>query len=382
MPDPPDVTFVDEPALVRSELDRLTGSVVGVDVERADADRYFRRAALVQVGVPGSCVLIDTVALPSLPELERYLDADRLTVLHAIENDLEPLASLGVRPSQVADTAVAAAVLGLPTGLGPLLAEVLDIELDGDKSAYQRANWEERPLSAGMAAYAAGDVVHLPELWAALQDRLATADRTAWYAQELEWTVQRASEDNRDWTKVKGIGRMSPEQRAVLHVLWDARERLAREHDVAPNRLLHDDVLRDLATDPPRTEAQLVRRSQRRRSLLRRHAGELLAAVVRGQQAPPEVRAGSGRRWSEHERSAFDAMRKARTGVAEELAVDPGVLCPSRTLWDAIAAAPEDPDGLCDAAGLRPWQRELLSEPLWEAYTSSLSPGERHGEIS
>jgi ribonuclease D len=375
-PDPPDVTFVDDPASVRPELDRLTGPVVGVDVERADADRYFRRAALVQVGVPGNCVLIDAVALPSLPELERYLGADRLAVLHAIENDLEPLAALGVRPSHVADTAVAAAVLGLPTGLGPLLAEVLDIELDGDKSAYQRADWEERPLSPGMAAYAAGDVVHLPELWAELRARLGAADRTAWYEQELEWTVRRASEDNRDWTKVKGTGRMSPEQRAVLHALWDERERLAREHDVAPNRLLHDDVLRDLATEPPRTEAQLVRRSHRRRSLLRRHAGELLAAVVRGQQAAPELRAGGGRRWSESERGAFDAMRKARTGVAEELGVDPGVLCPSRTLWDAIAAAPEDPGSLCGAAGLRPWQRELLGEPLWEAYRSSLGSEE------
>jgi ribonuclease D len=367
----PEVVHVDDPAEVTDALSRVDGDVVGVDVERADGDRYFRRAALVQVGVEGRCVLLDGVTIDELPALDRFLGDDRLAVLHAVENDLEPLAAKGVHPARFADTAVAAALLGLPTGLGGLLREVLGVELTDDKERFQRADWAARPLPADMAAYAAGDVVHLPEPWSVLAARLAEAGRRSWYDQELTWVVERAAEDTRDWTRVKGSGRLTGPQRAILRAVWEERERLAREHDLAPNRLLHDDVLRDLAVDPPRTEAQLVRRSHRRRNLLRRHAADLFAAVERGQAAEPEGRSSSGRRWTDRDRATFDALRRARAEVAEGLGIDAGVLCPSRPLWRAVAAEPEDGRALCAAVELRPWQTELLADVLWDAYTEA-----------
>lgn len=369
----PLVSFVDDPAVVGDALGHLDAEVVGVDVERADADRYFRRAALVQVGVEDRCVLLDTVVLDALPELDELLDARRLAVLHAVENDLEPLAALGVEVARVADTAVAAALLGLRTGLAWLLQEVLGVELDGEKEAYQRADWEQRPLPAGMAAYAAGDVVHLPALWTELSGRLRTAGRWAWYEEELAATLETAQRDVRDWTRVKGAGRLDPAQRGLLRALWEAREELARTHDIAPNRLVHDDVLRDLAEDPPRTEAQLVRRSPRRRTLLREHAPVLLAALEAASGGPPEPKPRSAR-FTDQERAIFDALRRRRAEVAEELGLDAGVLCPSKVLWQAVAGRPTDGTQLCELAGLRTWQTELLAEALWEAYEASGGP--------
>ncbi|GGI08927.1 ribonuclease D [Egicoccus halophilus] len=366
------VHFVDTAADVSDALTALDAPVLGVDVERADADRYYRRAALIQIGVPGHCLLLDGVTLGALPDVDDFLAAgDRLVVLHALENDFEPLAAKAIRPPRVADTAVAASVLGLPTGLSALLAEVLEVELTADKEAYQRADWEERPLSDGMAAYAAGDVVHLPQLWQRLAQRLADSGRSSWYEQELAATIDRSRQDARDWTRVKGAGRLSGEQRAVLREVWQERERLAREHDIAPNRLVHDDVLRSIATEPPRTMPQLVRRSQRRRNLLRRHGEALFAAVERGQAGPPVLRESSGRRWTDRDRDLYDQLRKARSAVAEELGIDAGVLCPSKPLWRAVAGAPGDGGELCASVGLRPWQAEVLATPLWEAYVAA-----------
>jgi ribonuclease D len=366
----PQVAFVDDPGAVRAALDVVAEPVVGVDVERADADQYFRRAALVQVGVAGHCVLLDGVTMETMPDLDRFLGADRLAVLHAVENDLEPLLAKHVDANRLADTAIAAALLGLPTGLGPLLTTVLGVELTDDKSRFQRADWAARPLTDEMAEYAAGDVVHLPELWAELEERLEAADRRRWYDEELAWTLARAAEDTRDWTRVKGSGRLRPGQRAILRSVWEERERLAREHDIAPNRLIHDDVLRDLAVDPPRTEPQLVRRSQRRRSLLRRHAADLLAAVERGLEAEPETKASSNR-WTDSDRATYDALRERRASVADDLGIQPGVLCPSKPLWTAVAGEPADGAELCALADLRRWQTEVLAEPLWEAYVTA-----------
>jgi len=370
------VRFVDEPDEVASALTAVDAEVVGVDVERADAHHYFRRAALIQLGVDGHCVLLDAVAIEAFPEVDRFFGPERLMVLHALQNDLEPLAGRAISPDRVADTAIAATVLGLPTGLGTLLEELLDVHLDGDKNAFQRADWEARPLDLEMAAYAAGDVVHLPRLWEELATRLDDTGRTDWYQQELEAMIEQTGEDQRDWTRVKGSGRLSEEERAILRSLWQAREAIAREHDIAPNRLLHDDVLRDLATDPPRTAPQLVRRSQRRRPQLRQHAETLLEAIQRGQDADPESRSVEARRWTESDRALHDALRKRRAEVAADVGVDAGVLCPSRPLWTAIAGEPSDGRQLCELAGLRPWQIELLADPLWEVYVTHADDGD------
>lgn len=368
------MVLVTDPERVERELERLGDGTVGVDVERADAARYHRHAALVQVGVAGRCVLLDGMALDGLEVLDAFL-AERTSVLHASTNDVVPLATRGVRPRRLADTATAAALLGHPIGLGPLLGVLLGIELGVDKERFQRADWEARPLAEDMLAYAAGDVVHLPELWVTLADELDRTGRRPWYEQELEAAVAGAHADDRDWTRVKGSARLSPAQRAIVRRVWEVREALAREHDIAPNVLLHDDVIASLATDPPRTIAKLVQRVPRHRAVARRFGEELLAAIEEGRSAEPEPsRSGSnGRRWTEADRGVQDALRKRRAAIARDLGIEPGVLCPSRPLAAVAIGDPEGPDELVRLAGLRPWQAELLSQELWDAYERARS---------
>lgn len=378
MPDPsvPDITLVERPERLPTALTTVDEFVVGVDVERADANAYFRRPALVQVGVARRCVLVDAVCIHDLTALDRFLRG-RLAVLHAFDNDVEPLAARAVDlvaagpgvalTDRVADTAIAAALLGLPTGLPGLLAEVAGIERSDDKARFQRADWEARPLPEELAAYAADDVVHLPALWRRLHERLAATGRFDWYAQELSAVAARCGRDDRHWTRVRAAAALSPERRAVLRAVWDEREALARAHDIAPNRLLHDDLLRAVAADPPGTAAALTRLGRTRgRRLPGQHADRLYAAIQRGLAAPPEGQ--PGRRWSPRQRDAFDALRRARAQVARDVGIEPGVLCPAGPLKDAVRAEPGDGEELCAAAGLRPWQTMLLAAPLWAAY--------------
>jgi ribonuclease D len=365
--DGPRITLVDDPRRVGRALAGLDLPVVGVDVERADADRYFRHAALVQVGGPGACILLDGMVLDDLSQLQAHL-ATRLTVLHAANNDVVPLAAKGVEPPQLVDTAVAAAVLGLPVGLGALLEEVLELRIPGDKEAFQRADWAKRPIPGPMQAYAAGDVVHLPALWATLAERLDAADRTAWFEQELTASLTNAVTDTRDWRRVRGVGRLGARQQTIARMLWEAREALARREDIAPNLLLHDEVIVALAIEPPRTAAQLARRARRRRRMEPEHAEHFLTVVVAAEDHDPPPPDPDRRRWTDRDSRAFDRLREARSDVAVALGVDAGVLCASKTLKDAVRADPTDADALCDAAGLRPWQREQLGEVLWRAY--------------
>lgn len=365
--------FVDDPADLASALARIDRPVVGVDVERADAPRYFRTAALIQVGSADHVLLVDAVALAPVPLLTDFL-ASRTSILHALPNDLEPLRAVGVEVGEVHDTAVAASLLGLPVGLDPLLQELLGVALSPDKERFQRADWEQRPLPDDMAAYAAGDVVHLERLWAELDQRLHAADRRSWYDEELAATIATAYDLERDWSRTKGAGRLAPQQRAILQAIWEEREAICREFDLAPNRVLRDGTLLDLAQNPAADPPSLARRNRRRGRPSRAHAERLYAAQQAGREAAPEPKAsGNGTTWTPAHRDAYDAMRRARADIARELGLDPGVLCPSKALWGPVRGQPADPAELCQQAGLRRWQCQLLADALWQAYTDALA---------
>jgi ribonuclease D len=342
--------------------------VVGVDVERADWDRYYRAAALIQVGGAGRVALVDPIVLDDLAPLDAFL-AGRRCVLHALENDLDPLANAAVHPRAVEDTAIAAAVLGLPTGLEGLLRDLLGVELEGDKSAMQRAQWEARPLTPAMLEYAAGDVADLPALWDELARQLSDSGRGAWYREELAATLAQPSvEERRDWSRLKGIGRLDPPTRARVRRLWEAREELAQRTDTAPNRIVGDKVLVDLAVNPPTARGELGRRGVRRQAV--RDFGDDLVAVL--QEPVDERRARSPgprqRPPTEADRALADRLRVLRSERAKELGIDAGVLCPSRTLMGAVLADPTTPAEVRAALGLRRWQWEQLAEGFCDAF--------------
>jgi ribonuclease D len=367
-----ELEFVDDPVDLPAALSRIDEPVVGLDVERADAPRYFRTAALIQVGTAERVVLVDAVRLAPVPTLSDFL-AERTSILHALQNDLEPMRAVGVEVGDVHDTAIAASLLGLPTGLDPLLQELLGLALSPDKERFQRADWEQRPLPDDMADYAAMDVIHLSALWTDLRTRLQEDNRLDWYQQELHALVDGAYDDTRDWTRTKGAGRLSPEERAVLKALWEEREAICIEADLAPNRVLRDEVLIDLAQNPARDPADLIRRNRRRGRPGRGHAERLHAAQESGKQAPPEPKENGAEPWSRAHRDAFDAMRKTRAAIADDLGLDAGVLCPSRALWGPARGNPSDPDELCALADLRPWQAAALGDVLWDAYRAAMA---------
>jgi ribonuclease D len=355
------VVLADTPEELRRALDDLDDlDTVGVDVERADWDRYWRAAALVQVGGAGRVALVDPLRLDDLSPLAGFL-AQRTCVLHAMDNDLGPLSSAGIELPRLEDTSLAAAVLGLPLGLEVLLRDLLDVALQADKAAMQRADWEARPLTAEMQAYAAGDVADLPQLWEVLSERMDREGRREWYRQELEAVrAQPPAEQRRAWTRTKGIGRLDPAARARFRSLWNTREELAQTTDTAPSRIADDKLLVDLAVRPPTSTGELGRRGLRRAAV--RTWGPALLEALRALPTAVEQRRSerTGRPPTDADRTLADTLRAIRSERAAELGLDPGILCPSRTLLAAVLTDPKTPEQLRRGLDLRPWQWEQL----------------------
>lgn len=361
--------IIDDADALADALPEIDADIVGVDVERSTKPRYDNPAALVQVGTAELVLLVDAHVLGSVPVLGEFL-RDRVVVLHAATNDIPSMDAADMELDTLEDTAIAAAVLGLPLGLDNLLQELLGVALSPDKDRFQRADWERRPLPDDMAAYAAGDVEHLPQLILDLRDRLSDMGRLDWYRQERDHMIDDTRTATRSWVDSKGAGRLDAPQRTVLRHLWTRREDLAQRDDLAPQRVLRDETLVDLATTPATDVDDLSRRNHRRGQPTAGHAAELLAAQQEGLAAPPEERPRAMRRFDSRDRDCHAAMRRARSDLADELALDAGFLCPGRTLWGPIAAQPANVEELVAHLDLRRWQCDLLAPVLWEAYTT------------
>jgi ribonuclease D len=212
-------------------------------------------------------------------------------VMHAPSADLTLLAlAFGTRPANLFDTQTAAGFVGLGAGqsLATLLDRVLKVRL-AKTEGY--TDWARRPLSAAQLDYAAADVSHLLRLADTLIERASTRGRLEWVAEEHERRfgpgARLAPEPGESWRRVKGQGRLSPADRAVLARAAAWREREARRRDRPTQWVVPDRTLVEVARRRPATvQALLAERGIPERMRAEDLQG-LLAAVRDGAGDPP-----------------------------------------------------------------------------------------------
>ena len=174
-------------------------------------------------------------------------------MLHAASQDLPCLAEVGLRPRALFDTELAGRLVGLPrVGLGPLVEQLLGLALEKGHGA---ADWSRRPLPEDWLVYAALDVEVL--------DRAARrARRAARRAGQARLGARRSSRRcarrrppaprAEPWRRTSGMHKVrKPRALAAVRALWEARDRLAAERDIAPGRVLPDAAIVDAAAVAP-----------------------------------------------------------------------------------------------------------------------------------
>ncbi|WP_241037293.1 HRDC domain-containing protein [Blastococcus litoris] len=362
---------------------------VAVDAERASGYRYGQKAYLVQMRRKGSGTgLIDPVPLPDLSVVQDAV-ADAEWVLHAANQDLPCLAEIGLVPSRVFDTELAARLAGLPrVGLGAVVESLLGYTLQKGHSA---ADWSTRPLPEEWLVYAALDVEVLVELRDALAAILEEQGKTDWARQEFEAILAAGPPAPRvdPWRRTSGVhGLRSRRQLGMLRSLWEARDDMARRRDVAPGRVLPDSAMVSAVQADPVNEGALLELPVFRGRANRRLVATWFGAIARGRSLPeadlpPHSRSGDGpppvNRWADRDPAAATRLQAARAGLAElsekhsvpvENIVSPDLV--RRIMW----SPPEDRDaaavaGALRAGGAREWQVELTLPVLTEAVTKA-----------
>ena len=375
---PPVVTDEHQLQAAADALAAGTGPVA-VDAERASGYRYGQAAYLVQLRREGSGTwLIDPVTCPDLAPVGLAIDAAEW-VLHAANQDLPCLAGVGLRPTRLFDTELAARLAGLPrVGLGAVVEQLLGLSLAKEHSA---VDWSTRPLPEDWLRYAALDVEVLVDLRNALADLLQKQGKLEWAEQEFAAIAAAAPPPPRvdPWRRTSGVHRLrSRRQLALVRELWRARDALARKRDVSPGRVLSDAAVVEAASAGPRSVEELLALPAFRGPAARRHARLWVDAVTRGRRVaeadlPPHSLPSDGppppRAWADRDPDAAARLAIARAGLAElseqcQLPVE-NLVTPDtvrRLMWSPPAAA--DLDVALAAYGARPWQIEVAGPVL------------------
>lgn len=377
----PDI--IDSPAELDDAQAQLSKSVepVAIDTERAQGFRYGNEAWLVQVRrEDAGTFLVDSHALSDLSELSAVLQGP--WILHSGSQDLNSLAQLGMVPEKIFDTEIAARLVGIEQfSLRGTCEAMLGFTLEKN---HQNENWSVRPLPKSWLHYAAMDVEVLPDLYRELSARLESLGRMGWAEQEFEYArthpvVPRAPH----WQNLKGVGKLRrPSELAIARELWEVRERIGREIDLAPGRLVNNRGLIEAAQRAPRNRRELNSIEPFRRPQARQYSQEWWDAIRRAknltpdemperadmlqEETPPPLRA-----WKKMRPTAVSrlgAVRELVEATASPLGLDPEVVLLPATqrllAWDPLPRGDivsEVADKLVEG-NARPWQVELLTE--------------------
>jgi ribonuclease D len=359
------VFIEDMASLTQAAVSWLQRPWLAVDTEFVREDTYFPKLCLVQIGDGAGEACIDTLALAGGGEPQPLLDlmvAPAITkVFHAASQDIEVFVQLaGAAPQPLFDTQIAAALLGLGDQLGyaALVEKLLAVKLD---KSLTRTPWARRPLSTAELEYAAADVRYLAQLYPLLRDRLETAGRLGWHAEECARLADPARYRNPPeaaWRRLKGLARLPAQAQHAAAALAQWREQLAQQRDRPRKWILDDDPLYRIATRRPQTLAELAALQALQPKTLERH-GEVLLRVL--------ATAASGGEPLMAPEPAPDAAHKARLNlllerlraISERLAIPASLLAPRGDVELLLRRGRQ-----AEVPLLRGWRREAAGEEV------------------
>ena len=158
-----------------------SSSVLAIDTEFLREKTYYANLCLLQLATDTEVAVVDPFAIEDLAVVVPLLeDPSIVKLFHAGSQDLEILyRELGVLPSPLFDTQVAATLLGhtQQIGYGPLVHSLCGVNL---KKSDSFTDWSRRPLSDSQLEYAADDVVYLPKMYRIMRERLGELLGSHW----------------------------------------------------------------------------------------------------------------------------------------------------------------------------------------------------------
>ncbi|MBO6945727.1 ribonuclease D [Altererythrobacter sp.] len=245
--------------------ERLSKSeFVTVDTEFMRENTYWPELCLVQIANEKEAAAIDPLAdgLDLKPLLDLLTENEEvLKVFHAGGQDVEIIVNLtGKTPHPIFDTQIAMMAISQSEQIGyaNLVESWLNISID--KGA-RFTDWSRRPLTDRQIEYAIGDVTHLSKIFPRMLEKLVKTGRGAWLNAEMEKLAEVSNyltDPDQAWRRIRSPGR-NPQVLGRLKALAAWREGEAQHKNIPRGRIMRDETLADIASHPPKKQADLAK---------------------------------------------------------------------------------------------------------------------------
>ena len=244
---------------------RLTQSeFVAVDTEFMRENTYWPELCLVQIGNTEEAAAIDPMAdgIDLTPLLDLMCEnGDVLKVFHAGGQDVEIIVNLtGKTPHPIFDTQIAMMAISQSEQIGYANLVETWMGLTIDKGA-RFTDWSRRPLTDRQIEYAIGDVTHLATMFPRILKKLIKTGRGLWLNAEMEKLADPSNyitDPGQAWKRIRQSGR-NPQVLGRMKALAAWRESEAQHKNIPRGRIMRDETLADVASHPPKNQADLAK---------------------------------------------------------------------------------------------------------------------------
>jgi ribonuclease D len=357
-------------------------SHITIDTEFLRESTFWPILCLIQVASEEESAIIDPMAkgMDLAPLFGLMQNEAVLKVFHAGRQDLEIFFHLnGAVPTPIFDTQVAAMVCGFGESVGydTLVSKITGNSID--KSS-RFTDWSRRPLSNKQLTYAEADVTHLREVYKYLSKKLSESKRSEWVRSEME--ILRSPETyftppENAWKRIKSRN-SHPRFLGILQAIAGWREQQAHKQNIPRNRVIKDESLLEIASNPPTSAEKLshVRGIGQRFSNGNIGAG-LLEAIQSGVELPIDQCPKIVKKENKPKGAGplMDLLRVILKQCCEDNEVAQKLVCNTADL-EKIAI-----EDNADVSALKGWRREIFGDLALQLKNGEIAIASESGKI-
>jgi len=334
------IQFIDSVAELQVLCQKMKQeSWLALDTEFLREKTYYPKFCLLQIATLDWVACIDPIALDGeMGELFDVInDPNIIKVLHACRQDVEIFYQLtGQLPAPVYDTQLVAPLLGFQEnpGYAMLVSGFLNINLS---KTHTRTDWSQRPLSEEQLKYAADDVIYLAKIYQIMLKKLQDLGREDWLQEDFEQLMNPDLYDippEKAWLKIRGKNKLTGKQLAIIQVLAQWREEVAKKSNKPKNWILRDELILDMAKLQPVTIKALSEIRGITDGLVKRSGQQVCQLILKAQDMPGlklKTKPNSSKKTQQQE-AIIDILSAVVRIRADENALNPIILATRKDL--------------------------------------------------
>ena len=364
--------------------ERLSDSdFVCVDTEFMRENTYWPELCLVQIGNTEEAAAIDPLAkgIDLSPLWELICDNyEVLKVFHAGGQDVEIVYNFTNKtPQPIFDTQIAMMAISQSEQIG--YANLVESWLGKtiDKGA-RFTDWSRRPLTDRQIEYAIGDVTDLAHIFPRILDKLVKTGRGDWLDAEMDRLADPsnyAHNAEEAWKRIRSSGR-NAQVLGRLKALAAWRENEARHKNIPRGRIMRDETLADIASHPPKKQADLSKvRGLSATWKDNEIGGRLMSTIEKAEPLPKDEMPPKAKRGAPLGREGAlvaDLLKLLLKIRAREIDVAPRLLTRANEL-ESLAA------GVRDLPVLEGWRYDVFGRDALELVEGRMAFTVRKGQL-